>query len=1563
MTRDKENVINCRRLHRANMIFATISNNHNYICIITHYENTYNLELFSTINQMQKIFRKSIPDNINKVYINDNDTYICATSQNGSLYILDMKGNIVHKNEKLHCLYRKKKDFQRGSTPLKIGYSKRKRKKETTSIYVDQENPKKDSIPNENDKKKFKTDKIVTKDKFIESLLNNNKEKPKSDKLMCAKSKLTWSGKNGNIKNKALTNSLVEKVERNKKITDQNGITIKSGITLSKLKTKGCENCEQKCAEKCAEKRYKKVILSKPQKDFNINMSNDQREESSEPMELSCDTNDKKNENEKQHPCVKTNLDSFEKDDFTLKKNLRDDYIIPSVKENRSKSEGEKRELNSNKTEYENFPLEVVDIYWIGLEKEGKNNFPENNTYHSFYNFFDVLHIIYSVDIGLNIICSINLKIIIYKYNILDNVYNNINSFRQLKDNIVHAFMEEFIKKCKSKNKQSCLRYIKLGKYNCYRTKMNNLNTSLRRINNYRCIGLLNTHNDSITLDFCPPYYLDLKEHIVKKIFNDLIIDIKQSYVSDDQLYILVNYYVHVKRKHLKFSSLEAKGCRRSIPEKENNQFIQTNEQLYSHVENSKKVASNLTTFHINGNISEDKRKSRYKKFNVIKMLKNREKTNELELKSHKKKICLLGIQRISYLDKEFKSVKKIVLYLQYSFSIVHNIFHIYKQMSSIYTKCNEYKKLHKKYESILQLNEHFKRFYYRDRTLIYFSKYMKNRKENFDEKLYNLFFKKNEKRDFARYYEAIKKMINENTVCCTCSKERFLIQNSNPMNKQKKDNLLRNQPVECSSNSGRQINGITPFTSDENEPAERNCNDSLTDATTHDGTKKKLGSCSKSRCKSTGCTMKKEISLNNTKEKMFNNCKGDSVSTNGRSLNEVPSSDYLTNVMIKESKVVPENKKGETNCLQRMVVEKEINGADKIINKKNNCNINNVKVKEKKEKEKYINNKRQFCFPHCRTNNEKYRNEIYRKKEQSVHRMCTKNRIGDSKNRANDVLNKKRNGIVHKQMEKKRLDTIGHSYGDHTKEISSCKCCFSGSGNNNLMRFTGCTGKVLQMGEKLGKKTEEKEAKERELAKEEEVATEENFIPLSEGEMEEQFLKSRKFIVPIGQNICNNCEILIEKKTIHNYEKLELNYEIPKKNKKINDEEIYSSLIKDVHVMYGEKNCPINILLLLQEFSEKELERCMVNFQMILNYYEKVFLENINEHLKNLFKIVNICKTLSNNIHTLLKKYSLDKIKKLYELIIYCVEMFQTYYNLQTHLHIFLFLIKLLLFISKNIYFEKFPHYKEAFSNFRSDDMEIFKNYNFIKGYKKIHFNYFDEYLHNNYVKTHKFYVALCEVRLNLIHILQIFDHSKRGSNRRRKNNNSRSFPALYNISILSLQNINQFNYFTLPKNTKKDDSVQNFSYFDNILYKNSSIFYPFYVCTCDRFSFLCINKYYQSDFRFKLIQKRTLGITLYPLTVLNIVVISKNLFYIFTKNDRTLNVTLLKVKYEKLKRNTHKSKREVKSMNNLSVLKCSNLESYYPSVNTFDLKIQSLCDSIIANCEPHMCMILEGS
>ncbi|EUD67906.1 hypothetical protein C922_01518 [Plasmodium inui San Antonio 1] len=1632
MTSERKNTINCRRLHRANMIFATISNDNNYICIITYYENDYNLELFSSNSQMQKIFRKTIPDSINKVYINHCNKYICVTSQNGSIYILDMRGNLVYKNEQMHCLYWRKRGAQSGVVPSKDGetrrgieadnddvfryaikgvlmlhnvryalcYSKRKRKKETSLTCADNEHQVKGNTPSENTTKRFKCDKMAKKENSVAPLLNNNVKKTNSGKLTGPKNHLTWSRKNGDIKSrkKSPSSSFIMRREKNKRGPVLSGNVLKSGTAARRYKS--VENEKERKKEpngRVSTRQARHCNMNKPSKEItrcginrpkkqreksgthtnsddqtNANQTNDNQEtgnETNDNQATGNETNDNQttgDEMEKQYSnvSIKSNSPILGNYNFCLKKEVCDySFSIPSTKQ--TAKYGEVNELNSN-AQYEKMPLEIVDIFWINVEKDHRNKYSENNGYYYLFSYFDNVHIIHSLDVGFNIICSMNLKIIFYKCNILNHFYKNINSYFQLKNQIVQAFKKEFIKKCKAKNKYSCVHCVKSEKHNCHRTKMKNLNTSMNRVNSLR-VGL-NAHTWGATESFSFPHHLDVRESIIKRIFNDLVIDIKQSYISNEQHYVLVNYYVHVKRKYLRFSSLEPRRWKRLSEVASLTSIVPPSETT-----SQTSTISTIEAGSLSKRDSEPRR--RHNRLNLKKIIMNREKANQLTLPSHKYKICLLGMQKFGDVEKELKSVEKIVLYLLHSSNILQSIFHIYQQMSAMYSKFHEYKKMHKIYRSIVELNGHFKKFYYKDRTMVYFSKYIKNRRENFDENLYSLFFKENEKREFSRYYDVIKKMISDNTICCSCSKEKFLsgemvVGEQGKMLHQEK-NLHRGEDTHL---LGGGTNGAIPWPNSGGEASMGNQIDASSVEFSED--------CLKAHFRGTRRDAKKEDPFEeNIKRGVLNSYEGGPTigcvtapipyggtatrcasDMNGR-LSSSSGTLHLTRhpskVMKKQSRDGANGAKNTTSCLQKMDTKKGTTARGQISRMKGSRGADTV---EPRGKGKSLSHRSQCGTPLCRSSSAKcYYNRVDGKNQNDCsHGTIASVQRGAAKNRGRNGFLRKGSGIAHKQGVAGRLEKIVSAGGKR-----SC----GGAGRGSSARLArsaqrvACThrptkGTAVESPQRVGmanRGKEEAEDSANDTAEENNGDDDDDSddLPLSEGELEEQFRRSRKFIVPPGQNICSSCELLVQKKTVHNFEKLELNYVIPKKKKKISDEEIYTSLIKDIYLMYSEQKCPLNLLLLLQEFSEKELQKCMANFQVVLNYYEKIFLKNINEHLTNLHRIICICKSLSDKIHVMLKTYRLDRIKKLQEIVFFCVNKFQKYYNLKTHLNIFLLLIELLVFISKNIYFEKFPHYKEAFSNYRNVDVEILKNYNSVKGKKKIHFNYFDRYLHSSQVKKHNFFLALSTIQHNLDQIFQSF------SNRREDN----KFISIYNISILHISSNHQFHYFTLPGNIIKYNLPRNSSYFDDS-YDGPvrSKVYPFYVCTCDRFSFLGIDKYYQCALRFKLIQRRALGISLRPLTVLSVVVMSKNFFYIFTKHDKKLNIISLKVKYGHSKRNPLKRRRKADCPNDLSVVKCSNLESYYPSANNFNLRLQTLCNSIIANWEPHMCLILQG-
>ncbi|ANQ07443.1 Uncharacterized protein PCOAH_00018370 [Plasmodium coatneyi] len=1549
MTRGKKNSINCRRVHRANMIFATISNDNNYICIITYNGNDYNLELFSGNNLMKKIFRKTVPDSINKVYINHCNRYICVTSQNGSIYILDMKGNLVYKNEGMHCLYWKKRDTRTGVVPAKNGYSKRKRKKETNWTTADKEDQVKENTPSENTTKRFKCDKTAEKENSVVPLLSNNVKKTNGGKLTGAKNHLTWSGKNGDIKSRKqpLNSNIIMKSEKNKKGPVLSGNVLKSGTTARRYKSVGNKKeGEKKPNGRLPTRQASHCNVNEPSKEITgcgINRPKKQTRKSGTHAENddktnNNQTNDNQMEEKYSDVSVESNSTTFRNYDFCLNKEVCD-YFFSTPSTNRIAKYGQGNELNS-KAQYEKIPLEIVDIFWINVEKDNRNKYPQNYGYYYLFNYFDNVHIIHSLDVGFNIICSMNLKIILYKCNVLNHFYKNINSYVKLKNNIVQAFKKKFIRKCKAQNKYAC---VKSAKHNYRRSKMNNFNTSFNRVNSFR--PGLNAHNWGATESFSFLHHLDVKESILKRIFNDLVIDINQSYISNEQHYILVNYYVRVKRKYLHFSSLEPR------------RWKWTSEPASQPGSLSKKDSTP---------------KKRHNKFNLKRMIMNREKANQRTLPSHKYNMCLLGMQKPADVEREFKSVQKIVLYLLHASNILHSVFHIYKQMSTMYSKFNEYKKMHQIYRSIVELNDHFKRFYYKDRTIVYFSKFIKNRRENFDENLYNLFFRENEKRDFVRYYDVVKKMINENTICCSCSKEKFL---SGEVTHDEQGKMLNQE-----KNPDRGVdpplpegvaNGAIPRSNSGGEAAMENKFDEASRELSED--------CLKSHLGGTQHGVKKEDPFEeNIKRGVLNSYEGGPSigcvsgatqcvnNMNGRlsrASKTLPPTGHQSKVMKKQPRNIAVESNSTTSCLQKMDTKKGTTARGRINSMKDSLGADSVDLGGKG---KTISHRSQCGTSLSRSSSVKccYNRVDGKHEKDGSHGIAASIGREAVRNRGSNGFLKKGSGIAN------RLGTVISAGGKR-----SC----GGERPARSAQRGACThrpakgkeAKRPQRGAMTNRGKEETEQKNgnRDDDSDGEEGTDDDSdgLPLSEGELEEQFRTSRKFIVPPGQNICTSCELLIQKKTIHNFEKFELNYVIPKKKKKkFSDEEIYTSLINDIYHMYSEQKCPVNLLLLLQEFNEKEVQKCMANFQVILNYYEKIFLENINEHLINLHRIICLCKTLTDNTHVMLKIYRLDLIKKIQELTIFCVRKFQKYYNLQTHLNIFLFLIELLLFISKNIYFEKFPHYKEAFSNYRNFDVEILKNYNSLRGNKKIHFNHFDRYLHNSQLKRQKFFLALCTIQHNFDQIFQPF------LNRREDN----KFISFYNISILHLQSSHhQYHYFTLPGNFIKYDLPRNFSYFgddyidhmDHVEHVHhvgqvQSQVYPFYVCTCDQFSFLRIEKYYQCGLRFKLIQRHAIGISLHPLTVNSVVVMSKNFFYIFARNERKLNVTSLKVKYGNSNRNALKCKGKTDCPNNLTVVKCSNMQSYYPGANNFHLRLQTLYNSIIANSEPHTCLILQG-
>ncbi|EAA17403.1 hypothetical protein [Plasmodium yoelii yoelii] len=190
------------------------------------------------------------------------------------------------------------------------------------------------------------------------------------------------------------------------------------------------------------------------------------------------------------------------------------------------------------------------------------------------------------------------------------------------------------------------------------------------------------------------------------------------------------------------------------------------------------------------------------------------------------------------------------------------------------------------------------------------------------------------------------------------------------------------------------------------------------------------------------------------------------------------------------------------------------------------------------------------------------------------------------------------------------------------------------------------------------------------------------------------------------------------------------------------------------------------------------------------------------------------------------------------------------------------------------------------------------------------MNFSCLDKYLHINSIKAHKFYIALNQLRISLINILRSFSNN---------NNNNNNFSILYNLSILNVPP-NKFHFITLPKNKEKYHSCNNYSYFDDILYNNQNKLYPFYICTCDTYSFISIKKYIQTNKTFMLIQREFININLYPLRLLNIIVISKNMFYIFTEKDKKLNITSIKVKYDGSQKKILNNGEDMREISNLS-------------------------------------------
>ncbi|SBS84860.1 conserved Plasmodium protein, unknown function [Plasmodium ovale curtisi] len=1396
MAKEKENMINCRRVHRANMIFATISNDYNYICIITFYENNYNLELFSANNQMQKIFRKTIPDKINKVYINYNNKYICVTSQNGSIYIFDMKD-----------------------------YAKQTQRK--TSSFCEDERKKDDSknkIASDNAKKKFPSRKTFGNSNLT-TVLCKNKIKKKNGRQDCEKNGLSYSGKNERIENKngACSRKQISQKDDTKNFK-QNTNVKKSNIHISRNET----HCSKKEGK---EKQCSTVLENRQELSHNVDMYNSTSEESSADNEES--------ENEYSDDNFYVNSNFISDSEFPYNNGSYDHFVVPSFMKNGTDGKKAGRSKNPQE-EYEKHSLEVVDIYWICIEKEKKHKFTKNSSYfhnyfHNYfdsYNFYHNLHIIYSLDEALHIVCSINLKIVIFKYNILEHFYHNMHSYHELKCNIISTFREEFVKKCKKKNKHLYLSCIHTAMNSCGKDKVCRLNLSMGRYTNSQHASLQYAHSKGSLTPSCNPYayHINVKEEIIKKIFSDTVVRIKQTYVSNDQHYILVNYCISVKNKYVRFSSLKSQVSRK----KGAHEGVVRGKRSVRAVDNEEMVQDRRAT--------HDGRT----RLDLVRMCAS--KVNVGRFAQQKEQLCLVGIQKTRCIDNECKSVEKIALYMLYSFDIVQNIFLIYGEMANVYSKFDEYKKLYRIYENILQVKENFKKFYYRDRAIIYFSKYVKNRKENFDENLYNLFFKENEKEDFAHYYNVIHKMISDNTVCCSCSKEKFFKEKwkttSNKRDQaQNKDKEKEKEEIHkdsCFPNKGtqhvtaRKDNGIRFF----------NTSPSVVPQ----------------------AIRKKHNQGENIKRHVLDSHEGDDSRCKSSS-----------NVQV-ERKL----------CGKRLTSDSRTkwnNGKMHIIDHSPFTQI--------KGEKRSTNCKSKMCMPYYHKKGEKEFLNREKKKRKTDHKTCTV-QVKMEKANIHNGSKKRDKEVTSRIGNQSKCDAImnparDYPFGDHH------------SGEDT---FEG-----------------------------EEDTSEDESISMSETELEKCFLKSRKFIIQNGENICENCRIVLNKNVLHNFENFELNYEIPKKKKKLTDEEIYSSLIKDIYIMYREKKCPINILLLLQELSDKELESYLGNFQLILRFFERTFMENVNEHLNNLLKILNICKTLSNGVNVMLKKRCNYEIERLHNRVIYCLKKFQSFYKLQTKLNIFLFIMELLLFISKNIYFENFPHYKETFSNDRY--IEILKSYDLFRNYK-MNFSYFDEYLHKNCIKSHKFYIRLNRIRKNLVYNLQSFAC----------NNN---YASLYNVSLLHVP-LNKYSYFTLPKNDEKYISVNNFSYFDDFMYKTcNSLFYPFYVCTCDKYTFVNIKKYYQSDLTFKLIQRKALNIDMYPLRVLNIIAISKNSFYIFTKGNRKLNVTSLKVKYSNSKKKSLKCKGSTSTPSDLCVLNCSNLENYFPHAENFNLKINILYNSIM--------------
>ncbi|CDU17488.1 conserved Plasmodium protein, unknown function [Plasmodium yoelii] len=1501
---NKENVINCKRLHRENMVFATISNDCNYICIITFYENNYNVELFNANNKMQKIFRKEIPDTINKVYINYNNKYICVTSQNGSIYILNMKGVFLYKNEILHCLFRKKYIKQK---PISINshfnyyYSKRKRKKILRSTVNSQ---KKDNEVYENKQKKIKYNKLSRKNSVTFSL-NNNKNNQQNDKIFTENNIIINDDKN------SLSENLQELYNNNnyffQKDQEKQNFSLKSKTYINKSeKNEGYTNLHFE--KKKEDNYYERNVDNNINKFYGMeNIKNKkEHEDVNEIIYLDEYLNEKSNTLEKYKDSKKINFNNYVCTEDCKKDKLltNEDFIFeePEYFHNELGIDSQ-NEIKNSDEEYKRIGIEIVDIYWICMEKENKKDLIEiDNCIYSYdnlnkSNFYDNLHIIYSLDAAFNIICSINLKIIIYKYNILNYFYKNISPNNQFKNNIVYLFKKKFLQKCKEEKKYTFIKYLKskLDIYNnnsCIESDHNkimnkrkiqdNLNTS---INRYKNLTQLYRPSYINRIGQYSSYYLDVKENIIKKIFNDMIIEMNQSYISSNQNYILINYYINIKKKYLKFSSLnigmlirkKKNPAKKIINKKEDNKEKKIN------------VKRSRESFSSCGSKNYDEQNDNSMMIDLVKIYMNKNKLAKFP--TYKHKLGVLGIQKINTIDREYKSIEHFALYLLYCFDIFQNIFNIYKRMSYIYSRCDEYKKLYTIYEYILSLNENYKKYYYKDRSIIYFSKYIKNRKEYFDENLYKMFFKKSEKQDFDQFYYLIKKMINENTVCCSCSKKKYL--------EKKKYEQSEIKSIETSQYFKTKPNIKINFNNYQNKDNNINISRPIKNYSSY--------------------TQSFISKMNKGQDKIHENIKN---------IIKINKENRYTNSFANISKYIDE-KNVQNNCNKKTCLS---NGIMKRYSEQKNINSaraetkNNITIKNKNEikrnvskpileiKEKNDQVKKNTNW--VRNGKVERASNIPPRGGEDVYIDADTDTDADAATDADADVGRDNRFALNKINKNEKQTTNTVLALNPVDDISSC--CFS-SGNSTIYESDKSS---------------------------EEDQSDEIYSSVSEQELEKCFLKNRKFIIKDDKTICEDCENILKNNILlHTFEKFELNYEIPKKKKKIAQKKIYSSLIKDIYTMYREKKCPINILLLLQEINDKELENNLIHLQYILHFFEKTFLQNISDYLNNLFKIINVCKGLVTQYNCHCKK----EMNKLYNAALYCRKKFESFYKLKTPLNIYYLVIELLVFISKNIYFENFPHYKKTFSNYRYVD--LLNSYNIFKN-NKMNFSCLDKYLHINSIKAHKFYIALNQLRISLINILRSFSNN---------NNNNNNFSILYNLSILNVPP-NKFHFITLPKNKEKYHSCNNYSYFDDILYNNQNKLYPFYICTCDTYSFISIKKYIQTNKTFMLIQREFININLYPLRLLNIIVISKNMFYIFTEKDKKLNITSIKVKYDGSQKKILNNGEDMREISNLSVLNCSSLETYFPNADSYNIKIQILYNSIIANFQPHMCLILQG-